>query len=128
MCLIALTTLIRVQISFFVSTMSIHRSKELNVAKGSACSCFHPMWKSTSHTMVAKKSWTSSWILVDSLPWVQCKKWIPVRLMGCMHTHQGRLAIERCNSPSGVWNNVRKTREDNWKDKKIYQGMSQTPP
>jgi hypothetical protein len=128
MCLIALITILWVQISSFMSTMSIHQWKEFNVVKGSACSCFHPTWMSTSRAMVAKVWWTSSWVLVHSLPRVQRKRWIPLRLMGCMHTHQGRPAIEGCDSPSCVWSNVEKTKKDHWKDKKTYQGISQIPP
>jgi len=29
-----------------------------------------------------------------------CKRLIPIELMGCVHTHQRRLAIERCDKPN----------------------------
>jgi hypothetical protein len=128
MCLITLTTLVKMQISSFMSTMFIHQWEELNVVKGSAYNCFNPMWKPTSCAMAIEVWWTSSWVLVHSLPWVQCKRWIPLKLMGCMHTHQGRHTIKGCDNPSHVWSNVEKTREYNWKDKKTYQDISQIPP
>jgi len=44
--------------------------------------------------------------------------------MGCVHTRQGRLAIEGCGSPSHVWNILEKTKEDNQKVKKISRTTS----
>ncbi len=32
------------------------------------------------------------------------KWWIPIRSMGCMHTHQGTFTIERRDNPSCVQN------------------------
>ncbi len=62
-----------------------------------------------------------------SLPWTQLKRWIPIRSMGCVHTHQGLLAIEGWGSPSHVQNVVQKTREDNQKVGKTSQVVSQVP-
>jgi hypothetical protein len=42
------------------------------------------------------------------LLWAQCKRWIPIRLMGYVHTHQGILTIEKCGSPSCDRNKVKK--------------------
>jgi hypothetical protein len=68
--------------------------------------------------MVAKMSQTTSWVPMSSLPWVQHKKWIPVGSMGCVHTHQGRPAIEGCGSPSHIQNVPEKIKEDNQKVRK----------
>jgi hypothetical protein len=39
---------------------------------------------------------------------VQRKKWISIGLMGCVHMHQGILAIEGWGSPSCVQNVMEK--------------------
>jgi hypothetical protein len=83
-----------------VSTMSIRRRKELNMFEGSTCSCFYPTWKLTSHTMATKVSQITSWVFMCSLPWAQRKKWIPIGLMGCVHTNQRILIIEGWGSPN----------------------------
>jgi hypothetical protein len=59
-----------------------------------ASNYFHPTWKLTFCTMVTKVLRTTSWILMWSLPWVQCTKWILIELIGCVHTHQMRLTIK----------------------------------
>ncbi len=110
---------VKVWIPSLVNTISTCQQKELIVAKGSACSYFLPMWKPTFRTMVANVSWTSSWVLAHSLPWSQHKKWIPIRLMGCVHMHWGRFAIERCGSSSCMLNVMEKIGEDNRKVEKI---------
>jgi hypothetical protein len=38
--------------------------------------------------------------------------------MGCVHTHQGRPAIEGCGSPSHIQNVPEKIKEDNQKVRK----------
>jgi len=97
------------------------------VAKGNTCSCFHPIWKLASRTMMAKVFWTASWVLVCSLPWAQCKMWIPIRSMGWVCTHQGRPTIEGCGSPSYIWSVMEKIREDKWRVGKIGWAISQVP-
>jgi len=63
--------------------------------------------------MVAKVLQTASQVHVRLLPWAQHKKWIPIRLMGCVHTHQERLAIERCDNLNYIRKVVEKIGEDN---------------
>jgi hypothetical protein len=46
--------------------------------------------------------------------------------MGCVHTHRGRLAIERCGNLSHIQNVVEKIEEDNQKVQKIGQVINQT--
>jgi hypothetical protein len=90
----------------------------------SACSC--PMWKPTSHTMVAKMPRISSWVLMHLLWWLQRKKWIPMEWKGSVHTHiEGILPIEGWGSPNCVWSNVKKIGEDNWKVRKTGWVVSQ---
>jgi hypothetical protein len=117
----------RVQIPSLVSTMLICQWKKLNVVKKSACSCFHPTWNPTSHAIMTKASWIPSWIRMCLLPWVQCKKWIPIGSMGCVHTNQKIPTNEKCGSLNHIWNIVEKTRENNWKAKKIGRIISQSP-
>ncbi len=95
--------------------------------KGNACSCSHPMWKSTSQIMITKMLWTISWVFVRSLPWAQHKRWIPRGSMGCVHTHCGRFTIEGCNSLNYILNIMEKIGEDNWKVGKISWIISQVP-
>jgi hypothetical protein len=89
--------------------------------------CFRPTWKSTSSSMVTKVLQTTSWVHVHSLGWVQRKKWMLVRSMGCVHTHWRKPTIERCGSLSYVWSVVEKIGEVNWKVGKIGGTISQTP-
>jgi hypothetical protein len=70
--------------------------------------------------MVEKVSQIASWVLMHLLPWAQHK-----RLMGCVHTHKGKPAIEGCGSPSHIQSVVKKIREDNQKVGKIGQTISQ---
>jgi hypothetical protein len=77
--------------------------------------------KSVTNSQIA------SWVLVCSLPWVQHKKWIPIRSMECVHTHQKIPTIDGCGSLSHVQNFVEKTREDNQKVGKTNQVVSQMP-
>jgi hypothetical protein len=58
--------------------------------------------------MATKVLWIGSWILVHSLPWTQHNKWIPIGLMGCVHTHQRIFTIEECGSPSCIQSVVEK--------------------
>ncbi len=81
----------------------------------SACNCSHPTWKSSSCAMVTKVSRTTSWVLVCSLPWVQCKRWTLVTSMGCVHTHQRIPTIEGCYNLSHIRNVMEKDGEDNRK-------------
>jgi len=55
---------------------------------------------------------------------MQHKRWIPIRLMGCVHTYQGILAIKGWGSPSHVWSVMEKTRGNNRKVGKIGQTVS----
>jgi hypothetical protein len=59
---------VKVRMPSFVSTMSTHQQKELNVIEGNACNCSCPTWKPTSHIMVAKVSQIPSWVPMRSLP------------------------------------------------------------
>jgi len=104
----AMTMLAKVQMPSLVSTMSTCQWKELNVVEGNACNYFRPTWKSTFHPMPTKVSQIASWVLVSSLPWAQCKRWIPIKLMGCVHTHQGMHVIEGWGSPSHIQNVCKK--------------------
>jgi hypothetical protein len=45
--------------------------------------------------------------------------------MGYVHMHQRILAIEGCGSPNCVQDTMEKTKEDNWKARKIGQIISQ---
>ncbi len=120
----AMTTLAKVRMLYLVNTMSIHWQKELNVVEGSKCNYFRPMWKPTSCAMVTKASWIGS-VLMRSLLWAQHKKWIPIRLMGSMHTHWRMLAIEKWGNPSHVQSVLQKIREDNRKVGKTSWVVSQ---
>jgi hypothetical protein len=93
------TMLTRVQIPSLLSTISTHWEKELNVAKGSASNYFWPMQKPTSHTNGNKN--IANYIMSLHVP-MACKKWLPIWLMGCVHTHWRRLAIEGCDSFSHI--------------------------
>ncbi len=84
----SITTSTKVQIPYLVSTMLIRWRKELNVAEGSTCNCFCPVWKLAFHATEAKMCWTISWVLVHSLSWALCKRWIPIGLMGCVQTRE----------------------------------------
>ncbi len=122
-----MTILTRVWMTSLVSTMSIHQQKELNVIKGSICNCPCLTWKSASHTMAAKVSQITSWCLICPLPWTQCKRRIPIRSMGCAHTHWRIPTIEGWGNPSSLWNVVEKTKENNRKARKTSRAVSQTP-
>ncbi len=65
--------------------------------------------------MATKVSWTTSWVLVRSLPWAQHKRWKFVALMGCVHMHQRIHAIEGCGNPNHIWSDVENNGEDNQK-------------
>ncbi len=69
--------------------------------------------------MVTKVSRIASWVLVCSLLWVQHKRWIPIGLMRCVHTHQGILAIEKWGNPNCIRSVVEKNGKDNQKVGKI---------
>jgi hypothetical protein len=47
--------------------------------------------------------------------------------MGCVHTHKGRLAIERFDSPNHIQSIVKKIGEYNQKVGKTSQAIHQTP-
>jgi hypothetical protein len=117
----------KVQMSSLVSIMSSHQQEELNVVEGSACNCSYLMWKPTSYVMAIKVSQITSWVLMCSLPWAQCKRWIPIRSMGCVHKHWGMPTIQGWGNPSYIWSVVQKTREYDWKVRETSQNVSQTP-
>jgi hypothetical protein len=106
--------------------MSTHQWEELNIFEGSTYSCSCLMWKLASCAMVAKVSWIASWVHVHLLSWAQHKKWIPIRLMRCVHMHWGILTIEGWGNLSRIQSNVEKIREDSQKLGKISQIISQT--
>jgi hypothetical protein len=118
---LAMRTLFMVGIPFLVTIMSTPWREKLIVAEGNTCNYFRPSWKPTFHAMVKKVLWTSSRVCVCSLPWVQLKRWIPIRSMGCVHTHWGRCIIEGCESQSHVRNIVEKIGEDNQKVGKLLE-------
>jgi hypothetical protein len=124
----AMTTSTNVQMSSLVSTLLTHWQEELNMVERNACIYYHPTWKPTSHTMATKVLRITSWVLMCSLPWtLECKKWIPIGLMGCVHTHRRIPTIKNWGSPNCVWNVMEKIGEDNWKAWKIGRIVSQTP-
>jgi len=90
-----------------------------------ACSCFSPTWKPISHMIATKVSWTTSWVPMHSLPWTQCKRWIPIESMGCVHMHWRIPTIERWGSPSHVRSDVENNAENNQKSRKISWVVSQ---
>ncbi len=53
---LTMTMSTKVRIPFLLNIMSIHQWEKLNVFEKNTCSCFHPMWKPTSHTMAANVS------------------------------------------------------------------------
>jgi hypothetical protein len=110
-----MTTSTRVWMPSLVNIMSTRQQKELNVVEGSACNCFCPMWKLASHTMVAKVLWIASWVLVRSMPWAQHKRWIHIKSMRCVHTHQRMPTIKRWGNLSHIHSVVKKIGEDNRK-------------
>ncbi len=99
--------------------MSTCQQEDLNVVEGNAYSYSCHTWKLTSCAMAAKVSQTTSWVPKCMLPWAQHKKWIPIGLMECVHTHQRRPTNETCGSSSYVRGNVEKNGEDKWKVGKI---------
>jgi hypothetical protein len=89
------------------------------VVEGNTYNCFRTTWKPTSRAMVAKVLQIASWVLMGLLPWAQRKRWIPIRSMGCVHTHRRMFAIKGWGNQSRVRNVVQKIGEDNWKVGKI---------
>jgi len=55
------------------------------MVKRRTCNYFCLMWKPTSRTMATKVLQTT-WVLICSLPWVQCTRWISIGLVGRVHT------------------------------------------
>jgi hypothetical protein len=94
--------------------------------KRNTCNYSRPTWKPTSRTMVTKMSWITSWVHLHSLWWTQCKRWIPIRSMGCVHTHQRIPASEGWGSPSHIQSAMEKTGEASQKLGKIGWTISQT--
>ncbi len=125
--MLTMTTSIKAFMPILVTTMSTHQQEELNVVEGSACNCSRPTCKPTFHAMVAKVLQITSWDEMHSLPWTQCKKWIPIGSMGCVQTHRRMLIIERWCSLSRIWNIIEKTRENNWKVGKTSWTINQAP-
>jgi hypothetical protein len=64
-----------------------------------------------NNAMATKVLWITSWVLVCSLPWTQCRRWIPIRLMRCVHTYWKILTIEGWGNPSHIRSIVEKTKE-----------------
>ncbi len=124
---LTMTMLVKVRMPSLVNKMSTHRWKELNVVKGSTSNCSRPTWKPAFCSMAPKMLQITSWVPMRSLPWAQCKRWIPIGLMGCVHTHRGMPTIEGWGSPSCVQSVVQKTRENNQKAKKIGRIINQAP-
>jgi hypothetical protein len=71
-----------------VNTMLTCQQKELNVVEKNTCDCFCPMWK-PPFSCNGDKGVTN--YIIDSNAFVgmsaKCKRWIPIRLMGCVHMH-----------------------------------------
>jgi hypothetical protein len=53
--------------------------------------------------------------------------WIPIGLMGCVHTHKRRFVIERCDRPNHIQNIMKKIGENNQKVGKTSRAINQTP-
>jgi hypothetical protein len=96
------------------------------VIERNACNCFHPTWKPTFRVMATKVLQIASWVLMCLLPWAQHKRWIPIGLMVCVHTHWKMLITKGWGSPSYIWSAVEKNGENNWKVRKIGQVVSQS--
>jgi hypothetical protein len=62
-----------------------------------------------------------------SLPSAQRNRWIPIRLIGCVHTHQETPLIEGWGCTSHVRNAKEKNRENNQKVGKIGRTIRQMP-
>jgi hypothetical protein len=95
------------------------------MVEGSVCNCSHPTWNLTSCTTATKMLWTTSWVLMCSLPWAQCKRWTLVALMGCVHMHRKIPIIERCGNLSHIQNVVEKDGQDNRKVGKASWAINQ---
>ncbi len=78
-------------------------------------SCYHLTWKPAFHAMVAKVLQIGSWVSRAFVAMSACKKWIPIGLMGCMHTHWKMFEIEGWGNPNHVWSAMKKIRENNRK-------------
>jgi len=121
-----MTTSPKVWIPYLVNSMSTHQWEEFKMAEINSCN-FRPTWKLTSRAMVTKVLQITSLVHVCSLGWAQRKKWMPIKLMGCVYTHQGKPTIEGCGSLSYIWSVVEKIKEDNRKVGKIGGIISQAP-
>jgi len=120
--------LIRVQMPVLVITMLIRWWKELNMVEGNTYSCFCPTWKPTSCAMATKVLWITSWVLVHLLLWVQHKRWISIRLMGCVHTHWGILAIEGWGGSSRIQSVIKIMRKIIERLKRLVELQAKHPP
>ncbi len=123
--MLAMTTLATVQTSFLMSTTLICRLKELSVVEWNTSNFFHPTWKPAFCAKEAKMFWIASCVPMCSLPWVQCKRWMPVGSMGCVHTHQGRHVIGGCGSLNYVQSDVKKIGQNNQKVRKVSRAISE---
>jgi len=122
-----MTMLTKVWMSSLVNRILTHQWKELNMFEGNTCNYSHPMWKVASHVMATNVLRTTSWVLMCLLPWTQCKKWIPIMSMGCMHMHQRIPIIEGWSSLNHIRTAMEKTKEINWKLRKISWIVNQAP-
>ncbi len=72
--------------------------------------------------MTTKASQTASQVLMHLLLWTQCKRWPPIRSMGCVHMHWMIPTIEGCDSPCRIRNIAEKNGKHNqnaWKTNSI---------
>jgi hypothetical protein len=103
----------KVQMPYLVTTMSIFRQEKLNVVEGIACNCSHPTWKPTSCGSKGVVNYIMGSIAFVAMCTTYEVDTHKVDGMCGMHT------IEGWDSPSCVRSVVEKTREDNWKARKI---------
>jgi hypothetical protein len=114
-----MTMLTKMWVSSLVNRILTRQWKELNMFEGNTCNYSRPMWKLASYIMATKVLRTTSWVLMCLLPWTQRKKWIPIVSMGCVHMHQRIPIIEGWGNLNHIRTTMEKTREINWKLKKI---------
>jgi hypothetical protein len=103
---------------------SIFGEHNVNSTRRVECSWKKHM-KPTSHAMATKMSQIASWVLICSLPWTQHKRWIPIRSMGCVHTHQGYLQLKDVLLQVVVETLWKKTRKNNQNVKKTSWVVNQ---
>ncbi len=119
---LVMTMSIKVWIPFLMSTMSTRRQEELNMVE--KCNYSRPMWKLTSYVITTKMLWIASWVPMCSLPLAQCKRWISIGLLGCVHTHQKIPIILKYGNPNFIRSTMKKFGENYQKAGKFNRIIS----